>query len=81
MIRAKAPKGLHTEVDIKVRLKNGRSFEENWETPLALAPAYHKALKWLMEGLIERNIQGRSRVHRIQIDVRYEEGDYVHEDT
>lgn len=74
---ARAPKGFHTEVDIRVTLKNGnRRYERNWETPLALAPAYHKAMRWLNEELKAENVKGRTTIQRVQVEVRYEEGEY-----
>lgn len=80
MKSSKAPPGFHSEVDIKVTLKGNRRLERGWETPIAIKPAYHKAIAWLDEELKAEGVVGRTTVQRIQVDVRYEQGEYVDAD-
>lgn len=77
MRSARAPKGFRTVVDIKVTLKGARRYEGSWETPIAVKPAYHKAVSWIDQDLLGRGIKGRTTVQRIQVDVRYEEGEFT----
>ncbi len=76
MRQARAPKGFHTAVDIMITLKGNRRHRRDWDTPVALAPAYHHALKWIRDELKAGNVKGFTTVQRVQVDVRYEEGEY-----
>lgn len=80
MRHARAPKGFFTKVDIRVQLKGtNRLHEAHWDTPLAIKPAYHKALWWIDDELKAAGVKGRTTVQRIQVEVKYEEGEYVDE--
>jgi hypothetical protein len=74
--QARAPKGFHTEVDVQITLKGNRRHRREWDTALALAPAYHQALKWIRDELKEGKVPGFTTIQRVQVDVRYEEGEY-----
>lgn len=79
MKAARCPRGMHTEVDIKIQLRGtARRIERHWSTPIALAPAYHKALRWIRE---DAKLPERTQLERIQLEVRYVAGDYVDDDT
>lgn len=79
MRQARAPKGFHTAVDIQITLKGTRRHRREWDTALALAPAYHQAMKWLRDELKANKVSGFTTIQRVQVDVRYEPGDYVHD--
>ncbi len=72
----KAPAGFHTVVKIRVTLKGGRTREAEWDTPMALPAAYHKALGWLTQDMREEGVPAFRKPKRVQIDVFYEEGEY-----
>jgi len=79
MRQARAPKGFYTEVDIMITLKGNRRHRREWDTALALAPAYHHAMKWIREELKAGNVPGFTTIQRVQVDVKYVEGEYVDE--
>jgi hypothetical protein len=59
-----------TEVKVFVLLTNGEAFSETWETRMAAAPAYHKALRWAHQEMRALGIRGRSRWSRFEVKVR-----------
>lgn len=78
-LMGKAPVGFHTVVEIRAKLRNGRMFQRAWDVDAALAPAYHKALRWLQEELRDERVPGFMKLERIQVEVFYEKGEFTPE--
>lgn len=70
----KAPGGFYTVVEAIVRLANGRSYNYQWTTPLALARALHKAPSWAKQELKMAHVKGRTRITGWAIEARLQHG-------
>ena len=59
------------EIDVFVRctLKNGKTYQQGWETPVAFGLALSKGARWMREYLREQRVPGRSRIDSITVTV------------
>lgn len=78
MKEARAPAGFHTVVNIMVVLdvQPKRVYSASWVTPIALAPALHKAPRWVKTDMQTDKIPGRSKIVAITVAAKYVRGSY-----
>lgn len=76
MRSAKAPEGKHTQVSVFVTLENGTERQHVWTTPMGLMPALHKAPRWAKLELSRDKVEGRSKIHKLEVVAQYRPGKY-----
>lgn len=72
----KAPIGQHTDLRVTVTLANGNVLDFFWTTPIALAPAMHKAPRWATEAMSKEKTRGRNSIVGFEVVAKYKPGDF-----